>query len=168
VWWKGRRFLPLNHRCIFNQQLALQQRINEVSREVQRTWPRIGPPKTMHPSSHARILKVLTSNDTKNMLGDSRGHGTSRSRTGRERLTGEEHRNPTSARCIESTVCAKVFQQKASAANIKAESKPSTPADTIWPRRSGLMLYCEPDEGHLSRRHRSLASLAGVSDCLGP
>jgi Mediator complex subunit 15 len=52
-----------------NQQQAIKQRIIELNKEVQGTMPLIVLNKSMDPDSRARILKVLTSDDTKNMLG---------------------------------------------------------------------------------------------------
>jgi hypothetical protein len=52
-----------------NQGPAINQRINELTREVQGAMPKMVPIALMDTGSRTRILKVLTSDDTKNMLG---------------------------------------------------------------------------------------------------
>ena len=58
-----------NNIRIQNQQHAFKARMADVSKEVQSLLPKMVPNKTMDAGSRARILKVLTSDDTKNMLG---------------------------------------------------------------------------------------------------
>ena len=52
-----------------NQQELIKKRIFELTSEVQSTMPVTLQNKSKDPDSRARILKVLTSDDTKNMLG---------------------------------------------------------------------------------------------------
>jgi hypothetical protein len=52
-----------------SQQQAIRQRITDLTREVQIAMPKMVPNKSMDAGSRARILKVLTSDDTKNILG---------------------------------------------------------------------------------------------------
>ena len=58
-----------NNIRVQNQQLAVRQRIAELTKEVQGGLPKMVPIKSMDAGSRERILKVLTSADTKNMLG---------------------------------------------------------------------------------------------------